>query len=187
MTFDEQVKNTLEEHSQWPGSADELWGKISSQLDNEKRAWQKRPFWLGTAVAALLFVALFAQTVLSPLPSETPEVQDLSKMQTFSAVMFVEELQSVQAKEEIEIDLDIFLAVEEQSEYATLVIWRLGENDQNVMAEHVLDATELLTQRKLIIEAPEESGTYRLVVEGVAREEEQIYQIYGEKTILVGS
>lgn len=185
MTFDEQIKKTLEEKSQWSGSSDQLWEKVATQLDQKKPLWHRPPFWLGTAVAAMFIVAVLLQTVFSPLPPETHEAEELPRMQTFSTIMLSPEPLFIQVGAELELALDIYLAGEGETEYAHLLIWKLEELEETLITELDLNAKELLEQGSLTVSAPGEPGSYRLVVQGVARDQEQLYSIYAEQSIFV--
>lgn len=185
MTFDEQIKKTLKENSQWPGSSEQLWDKVSSQLEPRKRLWLRPPFWFGTAVAAMLLVAVLVKTVFSPLPPTLPEVEEMPRMQTFSAVMLPVEPISVQAEAELGLALDIYLVAEEEPEYAQLLVWQIDELEETLHTKIDLEADYLLEQGSLTVEVPRNAGTYRLVVQGVVQDQNQLYGIYAEQIIIV--
>ena len=185
MTFDQQIKKTLEKNSEWPGSSDQLWERISTQLEQKKRPWHKQPFWLGTAVAAILLLALMVQSIRSPLPPETPTPEMLSRMQSFSTIMLSVEPRSVNVGEQLELPLDIYLTEESEPEHAQLLIWKTSDTEDLLVSELLLDGSELFVQGSLDVDAPTEPGTYRLVVQGLTHQEGQAYAIYAEETIRV--
>ena len=71
MTLDERIRKALRTNSKWQGSPEELWGRISSQLNKEAKR-SRQPLWLGTAAAAVVRLTLLLHTGLEPPPSPTP-------------------------------------------------------------------------------------------------------------------
>ena len=65
MNLDERIREALRANSQWPGSPDELWQRISSQLQPKPKR-SRQPLWLGTAAAAVLGLVFVFQAVWNP-------------------------------------------------------------------------------------------------------------------------
>ena len=186
MTFDEQIKRTLQENSEWTGSADVLWEKVASRLKQEQRWWMRRPLWLSTVAAATVLLAVMVHSMLTPPPRQAPEPAEFSRMQTFSALMLPEESLVVQKEEPLELALDIYLAAPgDAKRQPLLLLWKQEESGDVLAGEYVLSDEDLFGKTFLAIKAPAESGSYRVVVQGTFYHEEQLYVVFTEKSIVV--
>ena len=80
MALDREIKQALEENSQWTGSADQMWDNIAAKLKRPPKPWwQRTPLWLGTAAAAAV-IAVVLRTSLPPPELDIYEHADLSNM-----------------------------------------------------------------------------------------------------------
>lgn len=183
MTFDEQIKRTLQENSEWSGSPQELWSKIRAELQPKKRWWQRPPLWLGSAAAAVVLFILL-QAVWNPLPPATPQDQEPSQMQTFTALFAAPEPEQAAPGAELEIPVHVHLAPVEQEPLSLIVVRQEAEGD-TVIQELPLNGAQLLAEEVLPVQAPLEPGTYRLAVQGTFRAEGQLYAAWAERIIEV--
>ena len=86
MNLDERIREALRANSQWPGSPDELWQRISSQLQPKPKR-SRQPLWLGTAAAAVLVLVFVFQAVWNPQPPPLPEAEEAVPMRMLTAVL----------------------------------------------------------------------------------------------------
>jgi len=185
MTLDERIKEALQANSTWSGSPDELWAKVAAQLPPKRQRW-RQPFGLGTAAAAVLVLAFVLYAVWNPNPPSPPVVEDAPQLRMFSAVLPAFEPLLVEGGAEIELAVDVSLAADSTERPPHLEIWAEGE-ERSLTAVMDLDGGALLRTRSLTVQAPEEPGSYRLVVSGAVQEAGQLYQVHGELTIVVQS
>lgn len=184
MTFDERIKKTLTDHSQWNGSSDTLWDKISVQLQ-EKPQRIRQPLWLGSAVAALLVLAFALQNIWLPATPPPPLEEAPPELRMFSAALPTPEFRVVQAGANLELPLTVWPAQEgEKEEHPRLEVWLQGDPSTLVL-EMELEQETLLGTESVTVRAPEEPGTYLLVVTGTVLEDAQIKRITAEETIIV--
>lgn len=186
MTFDEQIKEALDKNSEWKGSPDVLWAKISPKLKKKKAWWQGQTLWLGTAVAATLFLAIMIQTQLAPLPPEPPEPAAF-RMQPMAKFMVLEEPLQAQPGETLELSLDVY-AVDETEPVITplLRIWRQAPDQEDVLdSEIMVKPQDFLLSHLMTIQVPNKAGSYRLEIEGSFWNAGQLYAIYAEQKIIV--
>jgi hypothetical protein len=188
-TFEEKIQETLLENSEWSGSSDALWSKISGQLQSEKIKVHKkqRNVWFGAAVAATVFLAFMLRTmfVSTPLPPPAPEAPDVLRMQTFS-VAKLPEPEVFSPGQEVELAFDTYLPSEwslEQSVY--LAIWKNTGEEETLTEERLIQEGEILGTSSLPVQAPTEPGLYRLLLEGTFVYEGRPQAVFGEKIIRI--
>lgn len=184
MTFDEQIKKTLRENSEWLGSPQELWDKIAKELEPKKRWWQRPPLWLGSAAAAVVLLFLL-QGVWNPLPPTVPENQEPIQMKTFTALIAAPEPEQAAPGAELELPVDIYLTPTHEGTLSLIMVKQEAEGE-TIVQELSLDGTQLLAEQVLKVQAPLELGTYRLTVQGTFQAEGQLYSAWAEKIIEVG-
>lgn len=184
MTLDERIRKALRANSKWQGSPEELWGRISSQLNKEAKR-SRQPLWLGTAAAAVVLLALLLHTVWNPLPPQPPEVEQAAPMRMLSSALPELEPRVVRAGGEIQLALDIHLAGGVPETQPQLEIWKEDGQESALVSELDLSGVELLRDGFLTITAPSEPGSYRLVVRGTVKEQNELYGIYAEETIVI--
>ena len=125
MALDREIKQALEENSQWTGSADQMWDNIATKLKRPPKPWwQRTPLWLGTAAAAAV-IAVVLRTSLPPPEQPQPMLESAPRLQTFSAIMLDEEVR-LKAGGQLEIPLDIYLHAVGQN-CVPLTIWELND------------------------------------------------------------
>lgn len=186
-TFDETIEQTLRQNSEWSGSADELWSKVSSQMqaEPEKRIWTRKPFLFGAATAATVFLAFMLHTMITSVPPDVPQVEEIAPFQTFR-IMMLEEPEIYLPGEPVELVLSSYPMTEtEPSQSPRLFIWRQGDEEEMLAGEVLLDEEKISGQSSLVITSPVDPGLYRLVVEGSFTAGEQRFTVFAEKTILV--
>ncbi len=185
MTLDERIKQALRKNSQWEGSAEALWAQIASQLE-EKPKPKRQPLWLGTAAAAVLVMALVLQAVWSPHPPEPqlPQADKSAELRLFSTALPPIPREAVPGGGTVELVLEVHLTPAGTPSPPQLEIWQEGTEPALVIQEE-LDGAQLLREGVLIVQAPSEPGSYRLVVHGSVPGEGQLYAIYGEKLVEV--
>ncbi len=184
MALDEEIKRALEQNSTWDGSADQLWENIAAKLQPGKSWWQRGPFWLGTAAATLLLTFVLRTSLLAPA---VPEPEFAPRMQTFTALM-ADEPRRVRSEERLEIPLELHpLPLEfSKGQQPRLLIWQVnGEEMEELRGELPLATEELVGPTLLMVDAPADPGTYRLVVQGVLQKEDGPYEVSGELKITV--
>ena len=189
-TFDERIEDALLENSEWSGSPDMLWGKISSQIKAEpqRASFRRRPLWFGVGAAATIFLAFMLHTMLSSpaLPPSVPEAAELARMQNFSAVMLLPEPEVYDPGEQVELTLTFYpVSAGDQDLGLHLVIWKEIEAEQIVADELFLPDERVQGQDSILVQSPMEPGLYRLVVEGNFVDGDQRMFIFSEKTIRV--
>ncbi|MDI9423021.1 MAG: hypothetical protein QM451_12450 [Bacillota bacterium] len=186
--FDEQITETLRAKSEWPGSADALWGRISSDLDQPRSKWRRKRLWVGMATAATIFLAFMIHTMLTPLPPDPPDPQfsRLASPEAFSLFMVPEEIQTVLPGEEVQIALGSYFTPEgDDDRDLRLVIWRSLHSEEVLVEERLLEEDEILGQSVLWVVSPTEPGLYRFVVEGTLLTEGERMTLAAEQTIRV--
>ncbi|MFY9359973.1 MAG: hypothetical protein WBM05_04625 [Limnochordia bacterium] len=186
MNLDERIREALRANSQWPGSPDELWQRISSQLQPKPKR-SRQPLWLGTAAAAVLVLVFVFQAVWNPQPPPLPEAEEAVPMRMLTAVLPPSGPQLVQPGEVVELTLDAHLSSQGAPAPPRLEIWQEGDAEEVLVMERGLSGGELVETRLLTVQAPEEPGSYRLVVRGTVEEQGQLLEIYGEKSIVVAA
>ncbi|HBG00296.1 MAG TPA: hypothetical protein DDW87_01805 [Firmicutes bacterium] len=187
-TFEEKIEQTLREKSQWPGSSDDLWQRVSSQLKPEKPRWIQRRVWFGVAAAATVFLVFMVHTMLTPLPPEItdPELTERPRIQSFSMPMPSEKVRTVLPGEKVQIALDRYPASEwDQEQLPRLTIWKDVDSEQILQAERLLREDEILGQSFLVVRSPTEPGVYRFVVEGTFTLVGEHTVVFAEETIRV--
>jgi len=185
--LDDRIEQTLREHSQWTGSAEDLWSRISSQLQREpaKKPWRPKPVWLGAA-AATLFLAFMLQTMFNPSAPDVPELTDRPRMQTFSISMVAEEPEVYLGGEDIELALQNYSADTLDPELAPrLLVWKLDDLEEILIDELLIEEEKIRGKHSLWVRSPSEAGLYRLVVEGSFTHDGQRSHVFAEKTILI--
>lgn len=185
--FEQRIEQVLNENSEWPGSADEMWIEISSQLQPEakKRLWTSRPAWLGAAATATVLLAIMLHTVSTPVPPETPDTAEISPMRTYNFSMLAEP-QVHHPGDQVEIALNSFPAAEPEKDFGLrLIVWQDSGTEQIIVSETVLDDEALLGRPSLTVSAPTEPGIYRFVVEGTIRDGSGFSQVFADLTIRV--
>jgi len=83
--------------------------------------------------------------------------------------------------------LDAHLSSQGTPAPTRLEIWQEGDAEEVLVMERGLSGGELVETRLLTVQAPEEPGSYRLVVRGTVEEQGQLLEIYGEKSIVVAA
>lgn len=183
--FDEKIAQVLKENSEWPGSADELWGKVATRLQPErkKRLWPRKPLWFGAAAATVL-LAIMLHNLSTPLPPAEPELTEMPQLRSFSVSMLAEPL-VYRPGEQVEVALHTYPEAESlRSPGLRLVIWKEVEGEQVVVSETILEDDDILVQPSLMVRTPTEPGIYRFVVEGLW-EGEEFTTVFGDVTIRV--
>lgn len=185
-TFDEQIKQTLKDNSQWPGSADDLWKSISSQLESEKPSRRPKPIWFGAAAAATIFLAFLLQTTLPTVPPAVPEVFEAPQLRTFTMSMMVEEPLVVRSEEEVELTLNIYPALDSDlEEKLLLATWEETEFGEVLVEERQLSPDDILGHDAILVKAPQAAGSYRLVLDGVFRDQGEFMVVFAEEKVHV--
>lgn len=182
MNLDEQIRKTLRENSQWPGSPDALWEKVSTELQKPKRA--RVPVWLGSAAAAIVALAFLLHTVWNPVPPPVPEVGEPIQMKAFLAVPDSLDPKTVQVGEEFELLVDVSPAASMEQISPLLQIWKQNEEGDLLADKRGLRGEELRSGM-LMVEAPGEPGSYRLVVRGTFEDHGQWYSASAEQILVV--
>lgn len=186
-TFEEKIEQTLQENSEWSGSADALWGKISSQLQPEtaKRPWKRKPFLFGAAATVVLAFMLHTMFTPVPLPPSTLEPTEMLRMQTFSIAMLPEP-EVYHPGEQVKLAFGAYPPSEwAENQELRLAIWKEVKEEQILAGERMVHEEEILGQSSLSVQIPVEPGLYRLVLEGTFIHEGQTTAVLAEKTILV--
>lgn len=186
-TFDQKIEQTLQENSEWSGSADALWGKISSQLQPEttKRPWKRKPFLFGAAATVVLAFMLHTMFTPVPLPPSTLEPTEMLRMQTFGIAMLPEP-EVYHPGEQVELAFGAHPPSEwAENQELRLAIWKEVKEEQILAGERMVHEEEILGQSFLSVQSPVEPGLYRLVLEGTFMHEGQTTAVFAEKTILV--
>ena len=186
MNLDDRIREELRANSQWTASTEELWQRISSQLQpNPKRS--RQPLWLGTAAAAELVLVIVFQAVWTPQPPPLPEAEEAVTMRMLTAVLPPSGPQLVQTGEVVELTFDAHLSRQGAPAPPRQKIRQEGDAEEVLEMERGLSGGELVETRLLTVQAPEEPGSYRLVVRGSVEEQGQLLEIYGEKSIGVAA
>jgi hypothetical protein len=188
-TFEEKIEEALRENSEWSGSADALWGKISSQIKSRplRDSFRRRSLWAGAAAAATFFLAFMLHTMLGPppLPPEVPEGMELARMQTFSAIMLAEP-EVYYPGDQVELTLSTYPSSDwDEGHDLRLIIWKTMEAEQILAGEVSLLDEQMKGQESVWVQSPMEPGLYRFVVEGTFVDGDQRLSVFAEKTILV--
>lgn len=186
-TIDGKIEQTLRDHSEWSGSADALWGRISNQLQPEpaKSRWRRKPVWIGTAAAATVFLAFLLQAMYNPLPPDVPEVTDLARMKTFSMSM-VAEPEAYPGGEDVELTLHTSPAIASEPEVAIrLFVWKQIDLEEILAGEMLINEEEIRGRDSLWVQSPSEAGLYRLVVEGTFTDDGERIFVFAERTIFI--
>ena len=188
-TLDDKIEQALQENSEWCGSADALWGKISSQLQPEstKLPWKRRPLWFSVAAAATVLLAFMLHTMFTPAPLHPtiPEPTEMPRMQTFSIAMLPEP-EVYHPGAQVELAFDTYLAHEwDHDQVPHLIIWKEVGMEQILTNELPVREEQIIGQHSLSVESPDEPGLYRFVLEGTFLYEGQRTAVFAEKTILV--
>ncbi|MDI9441674.1 MAG: hypothetical protein GX101_03245 [Firmicutes bacterium] len=186
MALDREIKQALEENSQWTGSADQMWDNIAAKLKRPPKPWwQRTPLWLGTAAAAAV-IAVVLRTSLPPPEQPQPMLESAPRLQTFSAIMLDEEVR-LKAGGQLEIPLDIYLHADQSKmvRQPRLTIWELNDGQEELVEERLLAEEDLFPTRVLFVSAPNRAGTYRLTVEGQITRDGQIYALYGSSEVTI--
>lgn len=184
MIPDERISEALRTNSQWQGSPDALWAKVSEQLRREPRR-SRQPLWLGTAAAAVLILALFAQSLWKPQPPPLPDVEEPVPLRMFSVPVPLPEPQIVQGGAELKLVLTMEPGAAGEEEGPILEIWPEKEGASPAILELTARGAQLLQDGYLMVRAPEEPGSYLMVVRGTVRDRDQLYNIYAEERITV--
>lgn len=191
MTFDEKIQHALSQNSQWTGSPDALWERISPQLPSKTPWWKRKPLWAGTLAAAVILLVLFTQNKLPPTNIEIK--QEPPMMRSFMAVDEPLALMEAAAGEVINISVKLRTIMEKDAPSPHIHLFTIGpDGDQETILKTELDNFENFkwlgeegAQISVSVQAPTQPGLYYLSVEGVVERNGESFVLTGESSFLV--
>lgn len=200
MSFDDKISRSLKEHSEWTGDPNKMWQAIQSDLEQKKKTpwWQAQHLWLGSAVAATIFLVFWMQNFLTPQPLIQPEVQVTPQVTPQIASKMAPHMRQLSVQFSttaplvidpgtelpIYLDLEPKTANEVTSSTATLEIVALADNSQVILQKINLN-DEVLATQTLLVSAPLEPGHYLITVQGSVLTKKASFTVSGHQELIV--
>ena len=133
-------EQTLRQNSEWLVQLTNCGAKYQSDASRaEKRIWTRKPFLFGAATAATVFLAFMLHTMITSVPPDVPQVEEIAPFQTFR-IMMLEEPEIYLPGEPVELVLSSYPMTEtEPSQSPRLFIWRQGDEEEMLAGEVLLD------------------------------------------------
>lgn len=183
MDFEDKISASLEKHAQWSGDPDAMWTKVQDEINKKTPRWRGQPFWLGSVVAATIFLVFWIQNVLTPLPPVHNEVPLAPQLRSFAVEFYPLGPLVVNPGEEVTVSLELGgkANVEESS---TLSVIDLATGAE-IAFEKVKLATLAIPGQVFTTHAPNHPGHYLITIRGTLMVDGQDHVIQGEQELIV--